>query len=119
MKQEKPMKLARAVTLVAAMAIVCGLPKPAEADDGFSFGYYGPGYSFQPGHYPRHIYDPHIYRPYHYYWNGPSRKTRRYSSSRHSSKNAGRCTQWSQTCTTNWGSKNADYRGCMRYHRCS
>lgn len=107
------MKLVRVLTLVAAMGIVCGLSKPTKADDGFSFGYYGPGYSFYPGHYPSHIYNPHFYRPYHYYWYGPRHNTRRHS------KNSGRCSQWTQACTTSWGYGNVNYRGCMRYHSCS
>lgn len=119
------MKLVKILTLVAAMVIVCGPSKPADAGEGFSFGYYGPGYDFFPGHYPRHIYYPHIYKPYHYYWYGPHHESYhrspygRHHETRLSSENGGRCTRWRQACTANWGSGNANYRGCMHYHRCS
>ena len=117
------MKLVRVLTLVAAMVVVSGVSKPAEASEGFSFGYYGPGYAFFPGHYPRHIYHPHISRPYHYYWNGPSHKARYNTrqNTRHNSKSktSGRCSRWNRACTSSWGRGNANYRGCMRYHRCS
>ena len=63
--------LVRVLTLVAAMVVVSGVSKPAEASEGFSFGYYGPGYAFFPGHYPRHVFYPHIYKPYHYFHYGP------------------------------------------------
>lgn len=32
------------------------------------------------------------------------------------SRNA--CSYWSRRCIANWGYGNANYRGCMRYHRC-
>ena len=115
-QREKPMKLVRVLTLVAAMGIVCGLPKPAEASEGFSFGYYGPGYDFFPGHYPRHIFYPHIYRPYHYYWYGPQHQASQKAPRK--SKAGKSCSRWNRACTTNWGRGNANYRGCMRYHGC-
>lgn len=111
------MKLVRVLTLVAAMGIVSGLSKPAEASDGFSFGYYGPGYSFFPGHYPSHIYHPHISVPYHYFWYGTTRPTHR--TTRRHIKASGRCSQWIKACKANWGYGNVNYRGCMRFHSCS
>lgn len=116
------MKLVRVLTLVAAMVVVGGISKPAEASEGFSFGYYGPGYAFFPGHYPRHIFYPHLYKPYHYFHYGPGYKARynprQKASHSKKSKKGDRCSRWSQACTNSWGKSNPNYQGCMRYHRC-
>jgi hypothetical protein len=29
-----------------------------------------------------------------------------------------RCDHWARMCARNWGTGNANFRGCMRYHRC-
>jgi hypothetical protein len=51
---------------------------------------------------PRHRY----YRPYY-------RRKRYYRRRRH-----GRCGYWRKRCIRNWGYRNKDYYGCMRYHDC-
>jgi hypothetical protein len=30
----------------------------------------------------------------------------------------GSCSYWSRRCADNWGYRNSDYYGCMRYHGC-
>ena len=30
----------------------------------------------------------------------------------------GRCVKWHRRCVANWGYRNSDYVGCMRFHRC-
>ena len=30
----------------------------------------------------------------------------------------GRCVKWHRRCVANWGYRNSDYLGCMRFHRC-
>lgn len=43
---------------------------------------------------------------YYYYKRSPRRS--------HSS----RCSYWSDRCASNWGYRNSDYYGCLRYHGC-
>jgi hypothetical protein len=44
--------------------------------------------------------------PYYYYKRSPRRS---YRSS---------CSYWSDRCADNWGYRNSDYYGCLRYHGC-
>jgi len=66
----------------------------------FGFPYYSPYYSSPYYGYP--YYRRYAY-PYRYRYRGPASR---------------RCAYWSRRCIENWGPYNADYYGCMRYHRC-
>lgn len=104
------MKL-QSTLIAAAVALVLAFsaPNSAEARSHFSFGYHSPGFSLYVGprpyyrHYGPHYYRPYYYRPYIY------RPYPSYSS---------RCSYWSRRCAANWGYRNNNYYGCMRYHRC-
>ena len=63
--------------------------------------YFGPSY-YSPYYYRPYYYRPYYYRPYSY-------RSSRYGS---------RCSYWRSRCAENWGYRNNDYYGCLRYHRC-
>jgi len=63
----------------------------------FGLPYYYPYYYGYPGYYSGYYYRP--YRPY----------RRRYGR---------RCGYWHDRCVANWGYRNSNYYGCMRYHGC-
>lgn len=101
------------IVFAAAMLLVLWSPaQKAEAKPHFSFGFYGPGVGIHIGRYPYYHY-PYYYRPYYYsyrrYYYRPRTYRRSYS---------GRCGYWSRRCAANWGYRNRNYYGCMRYHRC-
>lgn len=96
-----------ATTVLLAVALT---PRAAEARSGIGFGYYGPGVSIYVG--PRYRY----YRPYPYYYRPYYRPYRRYYAPRRAY--GGRCAKWSRRCAANWGYRNRNYYGCLRYHRC-
>jgi hypothetical protein len=95
---------------VAALVLIFASPAPSEAHSRshFSFGYYGPGVSIHIGRYPRYYYSPYYARPY--YYRPYAYRPYRYSGSR--------CGYWSRRCAANWGYRNSNYYGCMRYHGC-
>ena len=68
-------------------------------------GYYG-GYPY----YGRDYYEPYPYYSRRYYRKRTYRK-RNYRKRRS-------CRHWRNRCTDNWGYRNSDYYGCMRYHGC-
>lgn len=114
--------IAMAVTMAAFMLI--GLPtKPAEAHSRVYYGYSGGGVSVTIRRAPRYYYAPRSrhYRYYaprrHYY--APRRSYYHYRQPRpRAYHRAGRsCGHWHNRCVANWG-YGANYRGCMRYHRC-
>jgi len=43
---------------------------------------------------------------------------RRYYRHRHYRRHRRSCRYWSRRCASNWGYRNSDYYGCMRYHGC-
>ncbi len=68
----------------------------------YRYGYgYGPGIYF---HFGSPYYYPRYYNP----------RPRRYRRSRR----RGGCGYWRDRCVANWGYRNSNYRGCMRYHGC-
>lgn len=73
------------------------------------YGYYGyPGY---PGYYGfRRYYGDYPYYSRRYY------RKRSYSKRRNYRGRS--CRHWKARCTDNWGYRNSDYYGCMRYHGC-
>ena len=117
------MKLARVAIAVAALLLVCSLliPSQAQSKARFSFGYYGPGVSFHVGRYPHYYYSPHYYGGYHYspYYYSSRPYHRHYRRSyRRPRAYGGRCGYWSQRCVANWGYRNSNYYGCLKYHGC-
>lgn len=86
--------------MVAIAAMAPATPAEARSQSYFSFEYYGPGVSLRFGRYPRYYYRP--YRAYPYYYRRGSR----------------RCSYWRNRCARNWGYRNRNYYGCMRYHGC-
>ena len=117
------MKVLKILFAAAALVMFLGTTtERADAKTYYSFGYYGPGVSFHVGRYPHyHYYGPYHYRPYYYrphyysyrpyYYRPYTYRRRYYSGSR-------RCSRWSRRCARNWGYRNRNYYGCMRYHRC-
>lgn len=109
------MKLARIVFAAAVVLAVWAAPEPAEARSRgyFSFGYYGPGIGIHVGRYPSYhypyYYGHYHYRPYYHHYRPYYYRRRSYGS---------RCGYWSRRCARNWGYRNRNYYGCMRYHRC-
>ena len=98
------------IVFAAAMLLVLSSPaQETQARSYFSFGFYS-------GHYPYYRY-PYYYRPYYYrpYYSYRRPYYRPYTYRRSYS---GRCGRWSRRCAANWGYKNRNYYGCMRYHRC-
>ena len=91
-----------AVLAVAAIVAICGPPNQAEAKPQtyYSFQFSAPGLNFFMGRYPRPYYYRYSRRPY---------ANRSYG---------GRCQYWSNQCVRNWGYRNPNYFGCLRYHRC-
>jgi len=70
-------------------------------------GYYG--YPYYYGGYP-YYYDSYPYYSRRYYRKRSYRKRRSYRGRS--------CRHWKSRCTDNWGYRNSDYYGCMRYHGC-
>ena len=105
------MKILSIVFAAATLALVCASPTPTEARSRshFSFGYYGPGVSVHVGRYPRYRHYGHYYRPYYRPYRYRTYRRRSYSN---------RCARWSRRCAANWGYRNRNYYGCMKYHRC-
>lgn len=101
-----------AAAAAAMLALAAPTPSQAKKRTHFSFGYYGPGVSIHIGRYPRYYYGPYYYRPYAYrpYYYRPYVYRPYYGG--------GRCSYWSQRCAANWGIRNSNYYGCMRYHGC-
>lgn len=97
---------------VVGLALVVGLtafgfPHKAQALcllDVFGVGQYRAGHfnaPYKPPYWP-----PAYYRP----TNCPSLHLQ--------SHQVRDCAYWSERCTANWGRDNANYYGCLRYHRC-
>ena len=110
------MKILSIVIAAVTLALVSASPTPTQARSRVhvDFGYYGPGLNIQIGRYPRYRYYGHHYRPYY----RPYRYRRhRYRSYRRRSY-GNRCARWSRRCARSWGTRNRNYYGCMRYHRC-
>lgn len=108
------------IIFAAAMLLALWSPEQkAQARSSFSFGYYGPGVGIHIGRYPYygyrpHYYQPHYYRPYYY----PYRRYYSRPYTYRSRRSSGRCGYWSRRCAANWGYRNSNYYGCLRYHRC-
>lgn len=110
------------ITGLASLALAAGLglaalmatPNAAEAGNrnfnlhvgpgGFGLSI-GPRYGYGHGYYPRRRY----YSPY--YYSPPPR--RHYRKQRY-----GRCHYKAKKCARNWGWRNHNWRGCMRYYGC-
>lgn len=117
------MKFLKILLVAAALLVLGSVMDRAEARSGFSFGYYGPGVSFQIGRYPGYYGYPYYYRPYYYsyrprYYRSYRYRPRSYRRYRYRRSYAGRCARWSRRCAANWGYRNSNYYGCMKYHRC-
>jgi hypothetical protein len=54
---------------------------------------------------------PHRYRRYRHYRRPYLRRSYRRSY-------GGRCSYWARRCAENWGYRNSDFYGCLRYHGC-
>lgn len=67
-------------------------------------------YFGSPGYYP-YYHRPYYYSPYYYH---PRPRYRRYKRYRRS----GSCRYWRRQCGRNWGYRNSDFYGCLRYHGC-
>lgn len=117
--------------LVLAVTGLPGQSNQAQAQFGvdvYGGGYYGPSVGFhigtggwhRPYRYHRHY---RYHRPYYYggYYR-PYRWHRPYYSRRHyvprAPRAAGSCAYWAQRCAASWGGGGANFRGCLRYHRC-
>jgi hypothetical protein len=116
------MRILRVACLALAVLLVQGARDGVDAGPRVSFGYYGPGFSIYVGPRPYyHYYTPYYYRPYYYPYYS-YRYYRPYHSYRRTYKRrrsySSRCSRWSRRCTANWGYRNKNYYGCMRYHRC-
>lgn len=98
------MKFLKIVFAAAALLMLWSPAQKADARSYFSFGIYS-------SHYP-YYYRPYSYRPY-YSYRRPYYRPRTYRRSY-----SGRCGHWSRRCAANWGYRNRNYYGCMRYHRC-
>lgn len=111
--REKSMNTAKAALAVAALALACSIPEPANSKVYFSFGFGHHKPYF--GYYKRYPYygSPYYYKPYPSYGYSYSPRRQKYATNR-----GDRCAQWSKQCEVNWGYGNSDYRGCMRYHDC-
>ena len=79
------------------------------------------------GHRYRRAYGPYRYRYHGWYYRRPwwiaSGYSRRYPRhayyyDRYEVRRGGRCDYWARQCGRNWGYRNPDFYGCMRYHRC-
>jgi hypothetical protein len=105
------MRLLSFIFAAVALVTVSAAPAPSEAKTYFSFGYYGPGVGIHVGRYPHYYYG---YRPYYrpYYYRPYVYRPYRYP------RYGGRCAYWSRRCVANWGYRNSNYYGCLRYHRC-
>lgn len=109
-------KVLRTVMMSAAMALMLTFAMPttqaeARGGDGYNFGggyshHYGRGYR----HYPRYRNRYYAPRRYYYRYYVPRPRARRLyrQSNRHA--------YWSRRCAANWGYRNSNYYGCMRYH---
>lgn len=115
------------LTFIAALLFGLALPSGADAARG-DFDQPGRGYRVYSGNgvyigrspryqrFDRRRFDLRRYNirrsPGVYLYVYPSAPRRVYRKSRSS------CSYWSRRCVANWGYNNANYRGCMRYHRC-
>lgn len=110
------MKILSIVFAVATLALFCASPTPTEARSRVhvGFGHYGSGLNIHIGRYPRYGYYGHHYRPYYY---SPYRY-RRHRRRSYRRAYGNRCARWSRRCARNWGYRNRNYYGCLRYHRC-
>ena len=58
----------------------------------------------------------HYRRPYFGFYFGYPRYYGYYRPYRY--RYAGQCSYWHRRCVNNWGYRNSNYYGCMRYHGC-
>lgn len=105
------MKILSIVFAAATLALVCVSSTPVEARSRvhLDFGYYSPGLSIQVGRYPYYGHYGPYYRPYYRPYRYRSYRRRSYGN---------RCARWSRRCSRNWGYRNRNYYGCMKYHHC-
>lgn len=79
---------------------------------------HGPRYRYRRG--------PNVYVYDGWYYNRPWWLTvdyrryprRAYVSRRYRVHYDGRCDYWADRCAANWGVRNPDFQGCLRYHGC-
>lgn len=82
-------------------------------------GWHGHRYRFARGPY-RYRYHGWYYRRPWWLVSGYSRRYPRhaYYYDRYQVRHGGRCDYWASQCARNWGRRNADFYGCLRYHGC-
>lgn len=129
------MKSLTAIFAAAIAVAVLGVSVSADAASRYRndpYGHlrhYGNPYGFYGGE-SSSRYAPFYYRQYHYkqffgpYYYRPD-DPRFYNKASHRGPGKRRggyadsaCAKWEQQCAQNWGSRGANYRGCLRYHRC-
>lgn len=95
--------------VIAGLVAGCVALAPFAAKAHVWFDLYGPD---ARGH--SHVHLPHFMSSY-YYSSRPHDHPHHQGAYR---KQGGSCDAWRQRCAANWGRGNANYRGCMAYHRC-
>ena len=105
------MKVARILLATGLLLALLGPVGAIKARAHSSFSLHAPGFNLHIGKYPAYrYYGPYNYQPYYAPYYRPYTYRRSYSG--------GRCARWSRRCAANWGYRNRNYYGCMRYHRC-